>query len=104
MALNFKRMHGNLVFFNSVAVSETVKFLYTVALFFRLSYVFPKPFLWLMEWPFRSKCPIRGTFFVKHDYNNYQMIERLYYRGNEIAVNSVTGRNLQGPFINYVNK
>ena len=45
--------------------------------------------------PFRSKCPIRGTFFVKHDYNNYAMIEELYYRGNEIAVNSVTGRNLQ---------
>merc|ERR1711976_303226 len=43
----------------------------------------------------RSKCPIRGTFFVKHDYNNYAMIEELYYRGNEIAVNSVTGRNLQ---------
>lgn len=43
----------------------------------------------------RSKCPLRGTFFVKHDYNNYNMIEQLYYRGNEIAVNSVTGRNLQ---------
>ena len=42
-----------------------------------------------------SKCPLRGTFFVKHDYNNYNMIEQLYYRGNEIAVNSVTGRNLQ---------
>ena len=40
-------------------------------------------------------CPVRGTFFVKNDYNNYAMIEELYYRGNEIGVNSVTGRNLQ---------
>ena len=31
---------------------------------------------------------------MKNDYNNYAMIEKLYYRGNEIAVNSVTGRNL----------
>ena len=27
-----------------------------------------------------GKCPIRGTFFVRNDYNNYQMIEELYYR------------------------
>ena len=44
---------------------------------------------------YRSDCPIRGTFFVKNDYNNYAMVEELYYRGNEIGVNSVTGRNLQ---------
>ena len=42
-----------------------------------------------------TECPIRGTFFVKNDYNNYKMIQEIYYRGNEIAVNSVTGRNLQ---------
>jgi len=46
-----------------------------------------------LKGPF-GDCPIRGTFFVKNDYNNYAMIEKLYYRGNEIAVNSVTGRNL----------
>ncbi len=27
-----------------------------------------------------GKCPLRGTFFVRNDYNNYQMIEDLYYR------------------------
>jgi len=46
-----------------------------------------------LKGPFGT-CPLRGTFFVKNDYNNYAMIEELYYRGNEIAVNSVTGRNL----------
>lgn len=48
----------------------------------------------LLKLKHKNGCPIRGTFFVKNDYNNYAMVEQLYYRGNEIAVNSVTGRNL----------
>lgn len=40
-------------------------------------------------------CPLRGTFFVKHDYNNYHNVETLYSMGNEIAVSAVTGDDLQ---------
>ena len=40
-------------------------------------------------------CPLRGTFFVKHDYNNYHNVEQLYAMGNEIAVSTVTGDDLQ---------
>ena len=43
----------------------------------------------------KNACPIRGTFFVKNDYNDYSMIQQLYYRGNEIGVEGVTGRSLQ---------
>lgn len=42
-----------------------------------------------------NECPIRGTFFVTHNYNNYQMVEHLYSKGQEIAVSSVTGKSLQ---------
>ena len=42
-----------------------------------------------------NACPIRGTFFVKNDYNDYSMIQELYYLGNEMAVEGVTGRSLQ---------
>ncbi|XP_050732650.1 chitin deacetylase 1-like [Eriocheir sinensis] len=37
-------------------------------------------------------CPIRGTFFVSHDYTNYQLVEEFYSRGHEIAVGSVSRR------------
>lgn len=40
-------------------------------------------------------CEIHGTFFVTHNYNNYQMVEEFYGRGNDIAVSSVTGASLQ---------
>ena len=40
-------------------------------------------------------CPLRGTFFVKHDYNNYHNVETLYSMGNEIAVSAVSGNDLQ---------
>ena len=40
-------------------------------------------------------CPLRGTFFVKHDYNNYHNVQQLYALGNEIAVSAVTGNDLQ---------
>ena len=42
-----------------------------------------------------NECPIRGTFFVTHNYNNYQMVEYFYSKGHEIAVSSVTGKSLQ---------
>ena len=42
-----------------------------------------------------NECPIRGTFFVTHNYNNYQMVEYFYSKGHEIAVSSVTGKTLQ---------
>ena len=28
-------------------------------------------------------CPIRGTFFVKHDYNNYHNVEQVKWVGHE---------------------
>ncbi|KAK8375122.1 hypothetical protein O3P69_011333 [Scylla paramamosain] len=37
-------------------------------------------------------CPIRGTFFVSHEYTNYQQVEDFYSRGHEIAVGSVSRR------------
>ena len=42
-----------------------------------------------------NECPIRGTFFVTHNYNNYQMVEYFYSKGHEIAVSSVTGKTLR---------
>ncbi|KAK9882990.1 hypothetical protein WA026_001205 [Henosepilachna vigintioctopunctata] len=37
-------------------------------------------------------CPLKATFFVSHQYNNYQMIQKLWNLGHEIAVHSVTHR------------
>ena len=42
-----------------------------------------------------NECPIRGTFFITHNYNSYQMAEYFYSKGHEIAVSSVTGKTLQ---------
>ncbi len=28
-----------------------------------------------------NDCPIRGTFFVAHEYTNYQMVQQLHYDG-----------------------
>lgn len=35
-------------------------------------------------------CPMKATFFVSHQYNNYQMTQRLWNLGHEIAVHSIT--------------
>ncbi|XP_043203997.1 chitin deacetylase 1-like [Amphibalanus amphitrite] len=43
-----------------------------------------------------NECPMRATFFVSHEYSNYQMVQDLYHKGHEIAVNSITSRQLQG--------
>jgi len=37
-------------------------------------------------------CPIRGTFFVAHEYTNYQMVQQLHYEGHEIASYAITHR------------
>ena len=34
-------------------------------------------------------CPIRGTFFVAHEYSSYQLIQQAHYEGHEIATYSV---------------
>ena len=35
-------------------------------------------------------CPIRATFFVSHEWNNYDQTQWLFSKGHEIAVNSIT--------------
>jgi hypothetical protein len=35
-------------------------------------------------------CPIRGTFFVSHEYSNYNMIQRLAHDGHEIATETIS--------------
>lgn len=35
-------------------------------------------------------CPIRSTFFVSHQYNNYQETQKMWNDGHEIAVHSIT--------------
>uniref|UniRef100_A0A5S6QXX1 EB domain-containing protein n=1 Tax=Trichuris muris TaxID=70415 RepID=A0A5S6QXX1_TRIMR len=39
-------------------------------------------------------CPIKATFFISHEYNNYQHSQWLYWKGHEIAVNSITHETL----------
>lgn len=35
-------------------------------------------------------CPIHATFFVSHEYTNYQYIQKLWNKGHEIAAHSIT--------------
>ncbi|KAG0700094.1 MAM and LDL-receptor class A domain-containing protein 1 [Chionoecetes opilio] len=35
-------------------------------------------------------CPIHGTFYISHEYNNYQYAQQLWNDGHEIAVHSIT--------------
>ncbi|XP_046434302.1 chitin deacetylase 1 [Neodiprion fabricii] len=37
-------------------------------------------------------CPIRGTFYVSHQFTNYRDVQSLWNNGHEIAVHSVTHR------------
>ncbi|CAJ0959311.1 unnamed protein product, partial [Mesorhabditis belari] len=41
-----------------------------------------------------NSCPIKGTFFISHQWNNYDQAQWLYSRGNEIALNSITHETL----------
>lgn len=35
-------------------------------------------------------CPIRGTYFISHQYTNYQHVQKMWNGGHEIAVHSIT--------------
>lgn len=35
-------------------------------------------------------CPIHATFYVSHEYNNYQYVQKLWNAGHEIAAHSIT--------------
>uniref|UniRef100_A0A0N4ZDN1 EGF-like domain-containing protein n=1 Tax=Parastrongyloides trichosuri TaxID=131310 RepID=A0A0N4ZDN1_PARTI len=42
----------------------------------------------------KNNCPIKGTFFVSHEFNNYDQTQWLHSTGHEIGVNSITHRTL----------
>lgn len=35
-------------------------------------------------------CPISATFYVSHQYTNYQQVQKMWNKGHEIAVHSIT--------------
>ena len=35
-------------------------------------------------------CRIHATFYVSHEYTNYQYVQKLWNNGHEIAVHSIT--------------
>uniref|UniRef100_A0A914YAE2 Uncharacterized protein n=1 Tax=Panagrolaimus superbus TaxID=310955 RepID=A0A914YAE2_9BILA len=35
-------------------------------------------------------CAIKGTFFISHEWNNYDQVQWLFSTGHEIGVNSIT--------------
>ncbi|GIY22966.1 nodB homology domain-containing protein [Caerostris extrusa] len=35
-------------------------------------------------------CPVSATFFVSHEYNDYEFVNEVYKQGNDIAVHSIT--------------
>uniref|UniRef100_A0A914VG41 EGF-like domain-containing protein n=1 Tax=Plectus sambesii TaxID=2011161 RepID=A0A914VG41_9BILA len=39
-------------------------------------------------------CPIKGTFFISHEWNNYDQTQWLYTNEHEIGVNSITHETL----------
>ncbi|CAH1116024.1 unnamed protein product, partial [Phaedon cochleariae] len=39
-----------------------------------------------------NRCPIKATFFVSHQYNNYHYTQQLWNDGHEIAIHSITHR------------
>lgn len=39
-----------------------------------------------------NNCPVRATFYVSHEYTNYQLVNELYNRGHEIALHSISHR------------
>jgi hypothetical protein len=40
-------------------------------------------------------CPARATFFVSHEYTNYELVNELYNNGFEIALNSISRQTPQ---------
>lgn len=39
-------------------------------------------------------CPIRGTFYVSHEWTDYGQVQTLYARGHEIASHGITYANI----------
>lgn len=37
-----------------------------------------------------NDCRMKGTFFVAHEYSNYQMVQRLAHEGHEMATQSIS--------------
>lgn len=37
-------------------------------------------------------CPIKATFFVSHQFTDYQNVQKIWNDGHEIAVHSITHR------------
>lgn len=37
-----------------------------------------------------NQCPATATFFLSHQYTNYQLVNELYNKGHEIALHSIT--------------
>ena len=35
-------------------------------------------------------CPIKGTFFMSHEYTDYQIVEKFYSDGHEMALGSIS--------------
>lgn len=35
-------------------------------------------------------CPIRGTFYVSHEWTDYGQVQNLYSKGHEMASHTVT--------------
>jgi hypothetical protein len=35
-------------------------------------------------------CPMRSTFFVSHQYTNYQNVQKLWNDGHEVGIHSIT--------------
>ena len=43
----------------------------------------------------KNGCPIGATFYVNHEYTNYQLVNELYNQGYEIALHSITHKTPQ---------
>jgi len=42
-----------------------------------------------------NECPIKGTFFVSHEWNDYWLTNMLYAQGHEIATNAITQDSME---------
>lgn len=37
-----------------------------------------------------NNCPLKGTFFISHEYCNYNMVQSLAHDGHEIATETIS--------------
>ncbi|CAJ0955295.1 unnamed protein product, partial [Mesorhabditis belari] len=47
------------------------------------------------RWFNPNGCPVRGTFFISHEWTNYDAVQWIHRRGHEIASNSITHTSLE---------